>query len=177
MSHPNPELPPPYVPISPRPRRNRTLLAVIGVVAVVGAATSLVVVLVSGSDRPATTGDSPSIFGAARDTETTTTTTTTTTRQPYVPRPEDFELEVQVLEQQCFGSAGCNVTFRIGVAYNGGTIYEGEGPYTVVYSVTGTDDPFVGRFSLLSPYEYEATEEFVSTPQGAKLKAVVTQVL
>ncbi|MDQ3788185.1 MAG: hypothetical protein M3422_13210 [Actinomycetota bacterium] len=117
------------------------------------------------------------MFGASREGETTTGTTTTTfTRLPYVPRPEDFELEVQVLEQHCYGSAGCNVTFRLAVAYNGDTIYDDEGPYTVVYSVTGTDDPFVSRFTLLSQYEFEASEEFVSTPPGAKLTATVTQV-
>ncbi|MFI7676751.1 hypothetical protein [Actinophytocola sp. NPDC049390] len=176
MSHPNPEIPPPYVPVPPRPRRSRVPLAAIGVVAVVVAAAAVIVVLVGGADKPAATGDSPEAFAATRDTETTTTTTTTYTRTPYVPKPEDFELEVQVLEQQCYGSAGCNVTFRISVAYNGDTIYDGDGPYTVVYSLTGTDDPFVSRFTLLSQYEYSATEEMVSTPPGAKLKAAVTQV-
>jgi hypothetical protein len=140
------------------------------------AAAALIIVMVTDANKPAATGDSPAAFGGTRDTETTTTTTTTYARTPYVPKPEDFELEVQVLEQQCFGSAGCNVTFQIGVAYNGSTIYDGEGPYTVVYGVTGTDDPFVGRFTLLSQHEYTATEEMVSTPPGATLKATVTQV-
>jgi hypothetical protein len=104
------------------------------------------------------------------------TTTTTYQHMPYIPQPTDFTLEVQVIEQKCFGSAGCNVTFRVGVTYDGELIYEGEGPYTVVYSVVGTDDPFVGRFTLLSQYNYSATEEFVSTPPGATLTASVTQV-
>lgn len=177
MSHPFPPPQPPYAPVPPQPKRRYAPLAVVAVIAVVAAAASLVVVLASGGNKPSTSGAGTAPFGALRATETTTsTTTTTTTRQPYVPQPADFELEVKILEQECFGSAGCLVTFRLSVAYNGGTIYDGEGPYTVVYSLTGTDDPFVGRFTLLSQYEFEASEENVSTPQGPKLTATVTEV-
>lgn len=178
MSHLFPPPQPPYAPVPPQPKRRYAPLAVVAVIAVVAAAASLVVVLASGGNKPSTSGEGTAPFGALRATETTTstTTTTTTTRQPYVPQPADFELEVKILEQECFGSAGCLVTFRLSVAYNGGTIYDGEGPYTVVYSLTGTDDPFVGRFTLLSQYEFEASEENVSTPQGPKLTATVTEV-
>lgn len=74
-------------------------------------------VLAGGGDQSG--GDSGGPLAARATTSTTTSTTTTYQRTPYVPRPEDFVLEVQVLEQKCFGSAGCNVTFRLGVAYNG----------------------------------------------------------
>jgi hypothetical protein len=93
-----------------------------------------------------------------------------------VPQPADLKLDVQVIEQHCFGSAGCNVTFRLALTYSGDTIYEGEGPYTVVYSLSGTSDPFVGRITLLSQYEFSSSEELVQTPPGATLTATVTQV-
>ena len=72
-----------------------------------------VAVLAGGGDQSG--GDSGGPLAACA----TTSTTTTYQRTPYVPRPEDFVLEVQVLEQKCIGSAGCNVTFRRGGAYNG----------------------------------------------------------
>ena len=36
-----------------------------------------------------------------------------------LPAPEDFEISVRVTEKQCFGSAGCNVSFTIDPTYVG----------------------------------------------------------
>jgi hypothetical protein len=148
--------------------RHRPAMTLVATALALGATT-----LAGCAERSAPAVDSPV---AAAQTETTTTTSSRYVHPPYVPKPEDFVLEVQVLEQKCFGNAGCNVTFRLGVSYGGNTLYAGEGPYTVVYTMTGTDDPFVSRFTLTPPTQLTLTEEHVSTPPGPALTATVTQV-
>jgi len=173
MSYQAPEDQQTYLPLPAPRRRRRTWVAVgAGAVAMAAVMAVLIPVLAGGVHRTGAAG-TPSEEPA---TSTTTVTTSTYEHTAYVPQPADFVLEVQVIEQQCFGSAGCNVTFRLGVTYTGDTIYDDEGPYTVVYNITGSDGPFIGRFTLLSQYEFSASEEFVSTPPGATLTATVTQV-
>jgi hypothetical protein len=105
MSYPNPEGQPPLAPFTPAPKRRPAGVAVIvAVVAVVVAAAAVTfAVLGSDADESTATDGSPAAFGVVRAT-TTTTTTSTFTRTPYVPVPEDFVLEVQVLEQYEFSA-------------------------------------------------------------------------
>ena len=171
MSYQSPADQPPYLAF-PAPSKHRRTWMVVAAsfVAVTAVAGVLIAVLGAGSNRTNTGSAPPTTFTAGA------TTTTTYQHTPYVPQPADLKLDVQVIEQHCFGTAGCNVTFRLALTYTGDTIYDDEGPYTVVYSLTGTSDPFVGRITLLSQYEFSASEELVQTPPGATLTTTVTQV-
>src|SRR5437879_3831841 len=40
----------------------------------------------------------------------------------YTPTPDDFTIGIKVLSKQCFGSAGCNIEFRIDPSYTGATL-------------------------------------------------------
>lgn len=107
----------------------------------------------------------------------------TTTADPpaYIPVPTDIIIVPAITEQQCFGSAGCNVTFKINVTYNGKLMYPGEGPYTVTFRVDGSEDALIGSF-VLTPkdggqVDYTAREYFVSTESAdVPLTIVVTAV-
>lgn len=98
--------------------------------------------------------------------------------EPVLPTPEDFEIDLTVLSEQCFGSAGCNVTFRITPTYVGsGAIDEVQA--TVIYEVTGAESPITNSFELLGngTYNYQP-EEMASTPSAsAELSAEVVEVL
>lgn len=103
-----------------------------------------------------------------------------TTEPPAVaakPKPADFKLVVKALKKQCFGSAGCNVTFRIVVTYNGPAL-DPSTEYQVTYAVKGGEDPQSNTFTVTgTDYTYDE-QEFIQTARAsAKLTAVVTDVL
>lgn len=94
------------------------------------------------------------------------------------PTEDDFELSVKTLEKECFGSAGCNVTFRIEVAFAGDSSdLDPSKTYEVTYEIRGGEDPLINTLTV-SGDEYQVDDnEFISTASsGAKLKAVVTDV-
>ena len=55
-----------------------------------------------------------------------------------IPTPDQIRLDIIILSQKCFGSAGCVVTYRIDPTYTGTSRLVGA--FTVVYTVTGGDD-------------------------------------
>jgi hypothetical protein len=130
------------------------------------------------------------------DTDTTTTTSapaaiTTTTApaatetseappEPTYPAPAkaDFKLTAKILGKQCFGSAGCNLTYRIMVAYGGPTL-DPAVTYEVVYVVQGGDDgPVTNTLKVTGDQSSVDEEETISTKnKGSKLTVLVSDVL
>lgn len=91
------------------------------------------------------------------------------------PDPTDFKLEVVVLEKTCFGSAGCNVVYRIDPTYTG---TRDAVDLEVTYEVTGGEDPSINTFTIddegTATYD---SQEIASTPSSKSvLKATVTSV-
>lgn len=92
--------------------------------------------------------------------------------------PSDFKVGIKILTKQCFGSAGCNLTFRIKPSFVGVLDMPSTGTTEITYKVKGGDDPMVNTFTV----DGEGTahfdgKEFISTPHSwSKLKAVVTDV-
>lgn len=92
------------------------------------------------------------------------------------PEPSDFKLSIRILEKKCFGSAGCNITYRINPAYTGPSLADDQ-ELTVTYKVTGGDDPQINSFEMVGTEASFDSKEFISTPSsGSKLKATVTDV-
>lgn len=136
------------------------------------------------------TKDDGKVTSAARsedaDDETTSTTerkrttttvrrTTTTTEAPYVPAPADFALTVVVVEQDCFGSAGCNVTYELDLVYNGPRPLDREQRFLLLYEVSGGDDRQVENLEIEGT-SYQSSSETISTPPNPNLTAAVTSV-
>lgn len=173
---PHPDLPQP-----PAPKQKRQFLVTkiaIGVAAgialfLIGMIVLVAVLLSSGktSDKQAT--GTPATIASQPAEEPATTEQT----PAYTPTPKDFTLTIKTLKKECFGSAGCNVTFRIQVGYDGPAL-DPSTTYEVTYEVRGAEDgPQINTLTVQGDQSSVDEEEFVSTKSAAvKLKAVVTDV-
>ncbi len=94
------------------------------------------------------------------------------------PAKADFKLTAKVLGKQCFGSAGCNLTYRIMVAYSGPTL-DPAVTYEVVYVVQGGDDgPVTNTLKVTGDQSSVDEEESIGTKnKGSKLTVLVSDVL
>lgn len=128
----------------------------------------------SGSKSPGVTFASST--EAAAPTTTATTLPTTTAPPPHTPTPEDFQLEVIETSRSCFGSAGCNIKYKINPTYTGPTI-DSSKSYTIIYEVTGAEDLKTDNFTMRGDKWSGSSEDFVSAPTGAVLAAKVTRVV
>lgn len=94
----------------------------------------------------------------------------------YSPVPSDFEVDLIVKEQECFGSAGCNVTLRVEPSYVGTNVPTGT--WEVTYEVTGIEDePQIQTFTLDgSEVSYQPEINVQTTSRSAEPVAEVTDV-
>jgi hypothetical protein len=101
------------------------------------------------------------------------------TTTAYTPVAADFELKVTVLSKECFGSAGCDLTYRVTPTYTG-IGFSADKSVTVTYSVSGSSD---GQTSQSFDMAGDGTatvdqEDDMSTASsGVVPKAAVTSVL
>jgi hypothetical protein len=103
--------------------------------------------------------------------------TTTSTVAPYIPLASDFTITVNVLTKDCFGSAGCNITYRVQPSYHGSALDPTQ-RYTVTYQVNGTQDPQIGSFTMQGDEASVQQEEIAqTTTSSTQLAAQVTNVL
>lgn len=171
--------PPPTTPQPPKPKRQHLVGKIaIGVAAgialfIVGSIV-LVAVLVSGGS----TSDKQTTIATPAATVSNSPAPTPVTAPPAVaPKPSDFELTVKTLSKQCFGEAGCNITFRIEVGYDGPTL-DPDTTWEVTYEVRGPEDGTqINTLTVTGDQSSVNQEEMASTKSSAtKLKAVVTDV-
>lgn len=92
------------------------------------------------------------------------------------PTPTDFVVGVVVTEQRCYGSAGCTYHYTINPQYISAKPLPDK--TTVVFRVTGGEQDQIGNFTI----DGDGTASFdretmISGPEGADLRAVVTQVI
>lgn len=106
---------------------------------------------------------------------TTEPTTAPTTAGP-TPEAANFELTPKITDKQCFGSAGCNVSFDVDVAYGGPTLDEDD-TWRITYEVSGVEDgPLIGTIELTGT-RYDRPSESASTRSTkSKLRIKVTDV-
>ncbi|MDG3016236.1 hypothetical protein [Speluncibacter jeojiensis] len=89
----------------------------------------------------------------------------------------DFSLAVTILDQKCFGSAGCVTKYTIDPTFNGSS-YELEGrSIQVIYRVEGGEDPQIGNFTMHGKTATLSKSTTIDTEQGATLTATVTNVI
>lgn len=99
-------------------------------------------------------------------------------KKSYPVTAKDITVTVKVLKRQCFGSAGCNVEFRINtLTYR--VPLDPNATYEVTYSYRGLSDPVENRLTLdgsTGRYEYDETEYGQTKNRASKITAVVTGV-
>ena len=89
--------------------------------------------------------------------------------------PTDFKLDIKVLTQKCFGSAGCVLSYRVSPTYLGRTPLTGSYEYT--YSVTGGKNGPQINTLISRGNDVTINEESASTSSAeAVLTATVTRV-
>lgn len=103
---------------------------------------------------------------------------TTTVAKNFVPAPTDFQLAVNVTSQSCFGSAGCNIRFRVAPTYIGSQALNPSKRYTVTYAVNGGTAPQSNSFTINGTQASVQQEELVQTPSAdVVVTATPTNVL
>jgi len=92
------------------------------------------------------------------------------------PKVKDIALTAKITDKQCFGSAGCNVTFNVDAEYVGPLLSEDD-TWLVTYQVNGVDDgPVIGSFEFTGT-KYTVTVENVGTKSSkSKITIKVTDV-
>lgn len=105
------------------------------------------------------------------------TSPTTEPTATATPKASDFVLTPTITDKACFGSAGCNVTFRMKVDYAGASSLDPDVTWLVVYEITGIDDsPQVGNFTVQGT-DVNYDEQSVSTKSSkSKIKLRATSV-
>lgn len=94
-----------------------------------------------------------------------------------VPKPADFKLTVKVTSKQCFGSAGCNVEYKVLMTIVNDVTFDPSTTYDVTFNVRGDEDGPIIDTTEVTGTEYTVPEGSASTPSSAtKLTAVVTSV-
>ena len=131
----------------------------------------------------ATTACGPNVKGVGSTGATAAATTTTTTAKAkpakYTFTPSDFTIDVTVTSSKCFGSAGCSVKYTITPTFLGpaSALEEGQ-KLTVIYTITGGEEPVIDRFTLSGSKMRYTEESSVSTESADyTLTAEVTKVL
>lgn len=187
-----PPAPPGRPPVEP-PKKPKTRGARIGWSILIGACIFIVGVLVGNGGSTASRANVPAKTAVAvsRPAPTPTVTVTETvqpsateeTTEPPastygVPTKADFKLTLKQLSKQCFGSAGCNVSYRVLVNYSGPAL-DPDATYDVLYRVAGGEDgPVDNRLTVNDGQSSVDEEEMVSTRSSkTKLTVVVTDVL
>jgi hypothetical protein len=142
-------------------------------------------ILIAAAGALALTGCASTTAGVGEHTAPVSASSPTSTEPTTAPTPEpsptvrarDFHIGIKVLSKQCFGSAGCNITFRIRPRYVGAADLS-DGSWLVTYKVTGDESgPITNSFTITNGSASFDSEEFASTAStGVVLHAKATSV-
>lgn len=92
----------------------------------------------------------------------------------YTPKATDFKMSIKMLDKQCFGSAGCNISFRlVDLKYSGEKLPADE-TYEISYEIKGLQDPMQGTFEMQGDLSYSVSKEEFGQTKNSKAKPSVT---
>jgi hypothetical protein len=166
---------PPIAPPPPKPTGRWIAPALLGVVGLC-VWSAFMLIVGAAIATPSTKTTTPTVI--ASETGTTTPSSTvapTTTTGPHVPVPADFVMGVIETRRACFGSAGCNVNYKISVSYLGAPTTKA---YTIVYEIQGAGNTRTDNFTLEGK-SLTGKEDgmFSSVPASNDLTATVIRVI
>lgn len=100
---------------------------------------------------------------------------------PYIPDRNDFKPMLKVTSRQCYGSAGCNIGYKVGLEWMGPPQFRSprlDDSYDVYFRVTGGDMGATTSTITVSPrLRYDVYEGFDSTGSvGDRLKVKVVRI-
>jgi len=95
----------------------------------------------------------------------------------HTPVPADFKLDIKILSRECFGSAGCNVAFRVTLAKMGNYVLDPDREYEITYEVRGGDEVKVNTMTITGDQYSDDDEQLIGTKSSkSKLTAVIMSV-
>jgi hypothetical protein len=95
----------------------------------------------------------------------------------HEPTADDFELTIKTLEKECFGSAGCNVEFRVELSYLGLLDLDPSVTYELTYEIKGGEDPLINTLEITGDeYSVDESEDIGTESSDDELTAVVLDV-
>lgn len=175
---PGPGFPPPYTQPPQKPRRRGlmiTLVAVAGVLVLCVIGSVIVGVTQSSKPTKAAATATASKDPWATDVEATTAPTPEATTAAVVPlTASDIQVTVKVKKKDCFGSAGCNVEYKIEAGWPDDGQYECE----VTYDVHGLEDTQTGTLDIHrdGTYEQDSYQAGETSSSKKKLTVKITDV-
>lgn len=134
--------------------------------------------------RTATPAPAPTVTVTATPAPAPTVTVTKTAAPPppkvttFEGTSADFVVTLTITEQKCFGSAGCNVNYRVETpAYIGTAPLPTSGTIEVTYKVLGAEDPIMESFTVSGGQVRWSETGYASTQNAdVELTAEVTAV-
>ena len=177
-----PPTPPPYVPPKKKRHTVRTIAIVAGALIVVGAVAGA---LGSGGKKTAgkptahTTSSAPSSTTAAAIQPPILEQPSDTAPAYVTPKKGDFQVTLKVLSKECFGTAGCNVTYRAKLSQSLPTgALDPDVTYDLTYVVHGDESGPQTETMFITGDQYEQPSEgLAQTPSsGTKLTVTVTKL-
>lgn len=166
----------PHQPAPPAPRPRPWLWIGAAALVLVASAGGVAFAL-SGSGEPANRAEqAAAALPEPVDAPTEALPTATPTPVGYKPKPSDFKLTAKITDKECFGSAGCNVSFRVDVEYSGLPLGESV-TWLVIYEITGVEDaPEVGSLEMTGLQATGQEENVNTTSSRSKIALKVTSV-
>lgn len=97
--------------------------------------------------------------------------------EPREPTDLDFEARLKVVKKQCFGSAGCNVSFKVNLVYVGfGEVSDLPDNIDITFVVKGGEEPYVSTIEM-EDGQYSPDEATIGTRSSkSKLTVKITDV-
>ena len=176
-----PQVPPPGW--GPPPKKSHTVRNVLLIIAGVFVLfmVGCVALIGAGVNEAAKQGTKEgTISSSPAASQTTQATTETAEKKPVydTPTTKDIHLAVKTLKKQCFGSAGCLVTYRVDATISAAAHLDPSKTYEVIYSVRGDESgPSVNTMTVTGDNYERDSEEIANTPSSkTKLVATVTSV-
>jgi hypothetical protein len=158
------------------PKGSRRWPWIVGIIAAFLVGLGIGLAANGGTDEDQTTAEQPVSTPPAAQSPTTLETDV----QPafHEPSKSDFDLTIKTISKECFGSAGCNITFRVKLAYDSSAgQLDPDKTYELTYKIRGGDEPLTNTLEITGEDYSTDQEEFIGTSSStAKLTAVVTDV-
>ncbi|WP_461104495.1 hypothetical protein [Tessaracoccus terricola] len=128
------------------------------------------------STATVTTQSSPSIAPAPA---TSPSSPQPQTSESFDVKPEDFVITLHITKKKCFGSAGCNLEYRVATPeYRGTSPLPDTGEIEVIYEIRGGEHgPAIDSFTIQGDQVWWSDEGDISTASSAdELTAVPMSV-
>jgi len=173
--------PPPYIP--PKKKRHPWRWIALGVILFVVGTVASVAAGSSGKKTAAppahTTSSAPSSTSAAAIQPPILEQPTDTTPAYVTPTKGDFQVTLKVLSKECFGDAGCNLTYRAKLSQSLPTgALDPDITYDLTYVVHGDESGPQTETMYITGDQYEQPSEgLAQTPSsGTRLTVTVTKL-